>query len=182
MASSLEGNKIAAAIIVALLVGVVSVLLSDAIVGGAEDPSAVKAYRVEVAEASADGASAGAATDVLEPVSELLKTASVENGEKLFKKCAACHSAEKGGPNRVGPHLWGIMGAPKAHVSDFAYSDDLKAKGGSWGYEEMNAWLHKPKSVVPGTKMNFAGLKQVKDRADLIVYLRSLSDSPQPLP
>lgn len=182
MSSSLEGNKLLAAILVALIIGVVSVLLSDAIVSGAEDPSEVKAYRVEGAEASAEGAGAEAAKDVLEPVSALLKTASAENGAKLFKKCSACHSVEKGGPNRVGPHLWGMVGAPKAHVSDFAYSEDLKTKGGSWSYEELNAWLYKPKSVVPGTKMNFAGLKDVKDRADLIVYLRSLSDSPQPLP
>jgi cytochrome c len=180
--SSLEGNKVAAAILIALIVGIVSVLLSEAIVGHAHDPGEVKAFRMEVSDAPTGEAGAGAAPAVLEAVSSLMASANAENGAKLFKKCAACHTVDKGGPNRVGPNLWNTMGAPKAHVAGFAYSDGMKGKGGAWSYEDMNHWLYNPKEFVPGTKMNFAGLKNVKDRADLIMYLRSLSDAPKPLP
>jgi len=119
----------------------------------------------------------------LEPVAPLLASADLANGEKLSKACAACHSFDKGGPNKVGPNLWNIVGAKHAHAEGFAYSDAIAAMADKpWSYEELNAFLAAPKVYAPGTKMGYAGMKKVEDRADLIAWLRSLSDSPQPLP
>ena len=112
----------------------------------------------------------------------LLASASLDNGEKLFKKCATCHNYEKGSENKVGPHLWNIINRPKANVEGFAYSKALAEYGGEWGYEELAEFLYKPKKYIKGTKMNFAGLKKVKDRADLVYFLREHSDNPAPLP
>jgi cytochrome c len=117
-----------------------------------------------------------------EQVSALLAGADVKNGTKLAKKCAACHSFKKGGPNKVGPNLWNIVGAKQAAVAKYRYSAALKNMGKSWGYEELNQFLLKPKAYLKGTKMTFAGVRKAGDRADLIVYLRSLSDAPKPLP
>ena len=106
----------------------------------------------------------------------------MENGEKLFKKCAACHNYEKGGANKVGPQLWNLINRPKANVEGFAYSKALAEYGGEWGYEELAEFLYKPKKYIKGTKMNFVGLKKVKDRADIVYFLRAQSDNPAPLP
>jgi len=100
----------------------------------------------------------------------------------VFKKCKACHTADQGGPNRVGPNLWNVVGGPKAHAEDFSYSDAITGLGGEWTYADLDAYLTKPKDFAPGTKMTFAGLKKPKDRAAVISYLRTLSDSPKPLP
>ena len=100
-----------------------------------------------------------------------------------MKKCTACHTFDEGGANKVGPNLWNVVGRPIASAGSYKYSDGLQEKSGdSWSYENLDGYLHKPKDWAPGTKMSFAGLKKVKERADLIVYLRSLSDSPAPLP
>ena len=117
-----------------------------------------------------------------EPVSPLLANADVAEGEASFKKCATCHTAEKGGANKVGPNLWGVVGGPHGHMEGFSYSEALKGKPGNWDYESLNAWLESPKTYAPGTKMTFAGLKKVEDRANLIAWLRTQSDSPPPLP
>ncbi len=103
-------------------------------------------------------------------------------GEKTFKKCKACHSTEKGGKNRVGPNLWDIVGKAKASAAGFGYSGALKGLGGEWSYQDLDAFLAAPKAFAKGTKMSFKGLKKAKDRAAIIVYLRSLSDQPKPLP
>lgn len=100
----------------------------------------------------------------------------------MFKKCAACHTDTASGPSGLGPNLWGTMGKPVAHVAGFAYSDALKSHGGSWDWETMSAWLTSPKKFAPGTKMTFAGLSKPEDRANVIAYLNSKSDSPMPLP
>ena len=118
----------------------------------------------------------------IEPISALLASASLENGEKLFKKCATCHNYEKGGANKVGPQLWNLINRPKANVEGFAYSKALAEYGGEWGYEELAEFLYKPKKYIKGTKMNFAGLKKVNDRADLVYFLREQSENPVPLP
>ncbi|MFQ5938549.1 MAG: c-type cytochrome [Alphaproteobacteria bacterium] len=118
----------------------------------------------------------------LEPIAPLLTAASVESGKKLARKCAVCHTFKKGGPNKIGPNLWDIVGADKARWGNFSYSAALAGVGGSWGYEELNAFVAKPKAYIPGTKMIFNGFKEPEDRADLIAYLRTLSDSPRPLP
>ena len=104
------------------------------------------------------------------------------NGEKLFKKCATCHNYEKGGENKVGPQLWNLINRPKANVDGFAYSKALAEYGGEWSYEELAEFLYKPKKFAKGTKMNFAGLKKVQDRANIVLFLRKQAENPVPLP
>ncbi|MCP5367228.1 MAG: cytochrome c family protein [Hyphomicrobiales bacterium] len=112
----------------------------------------------------------------------MIGDADVDKGRKLFKKCAACHTPDQGGKNKVGPNLWDIVGRPKASHEGFKYSDGMQGKGGEWTFEDLNHFLAKPKDFVPGTKMAFAGLKKDGDRAEVLAYLRTLSDSPKPLP
>ncbi len=111
---------------------------------------------------------------------EELVLASVESGLKLSKKCTACHSLKSGGPNGVGPTLWNIVNAPKANIDDYSYSSALLSIGGSWTVQDLNMWLKSPKKYAPGNKMSFAGLRKIKDRADLIAFLNSISDKPIP--
>jgi cytochrome c len=103
-------------------------------------------------------------------------------GEKVFGKCKACHTVEQGGKNKVGPNLWNVVGSDKATHEGFAYSDALAELEGDWSYENLYKFLKAPKDYAPGNKMTFGGLKKSDDRADVIAYLRSLSESPQPLP
>lgn len=112
----------------------------------------------------------------------LLASASAEAGVRTFKKCKSCHSTEKGGKNKVGPNLWDVVGRPKASAPGFKYSGALSGLGGVWTYEDLDAFLTKPKSFAKGNKMTFAGLKKAADRAAVIAHLRSLSDQPKPLP
>ena len=113
----------------------------------------------------------------------LIKSADVAAGEKIAKRCAICHTFDKGAPNKVWPNLWNVVGGPHAHKEDFKYSDAMMALHDKpWTYEDLDAFLASPKDYAPGTKMAFAGLKKAEDRAAVIAYLRSLSDSPQPLP
>lgn len=118
-----------------------------------------------------------------EPITALLGNADVAAGEKLSHTCATCHNFEKGGPNKIGPNLWGIVGNVHAHLDSFNYSDAMKAKHGEkWDYDALNQFIYSPKTAVPGTKMPYAGMKNTQDRANLIAWLRTLSDNPQPLP
>jgi cytochrome c len=112
----------------------------------------------------------------------LLASASAEKGMATAKQCQACHTFEKGGPNRVGPNLYGIVDRPRASKPGFNYSAAIKAKGGKWSYDELNHFLTNPRSYIPGTNMTFAGLPRDGQRADVIAYLRTLADSPVPLP
>ena len=111
----------------------------------------------------------------------LLASASVADGEKVFKKCAACHSIAKGGGNKIGPALWGVMGREAGSVSDYKYSKAMAGHGKPWSFEEMNGFLIKPKAWIKGTKMTFVGLKSEKDRAAIILYMNKNTDSPLPL-
>jgi cytochrome c len=114
-------------------------------------------------------------------IGPLLAKASVDDGAKSARKCAICHSFDKGGPNKVGPALWGVVGGDIAQGS-FAYSPTLKGLDGNWDFEKLNKFLHDPKGFAPGTKMAFAGVKNDAERAALIAYLRSRADNPVPLP
>ena len=107
---------------------------------------------------------------------------STGRGENSAKKCAACHTFGKGEPNRVGPNLYGVVGRPKGTEGGFDYSAALKAKGGKWTVEDLNAFIANPKGFVPGTKMTFTGVPRGSERADVIAFLNSKSDSPAPLP
>jgi cytochrome c len=113
----------------------------------------------------------------------LLKSASADNGEVVFKRCAACHTGDKGGQPRVGPNLWGIVGRDRASSATFPrYSAAMKSKGGKWDFESLANYVHDPKGYIPGNQMSFAGVKDNQELADVLAYLRTLSDSPAPLP
>jgi cytochrome c len=117
------------------------------------------------------------------PIAALLQTADAAAGEAVFRKCTACHNADQGGSNALGPNLWGIMGAPIAHHAGYAYSPALSGHGGTWTFEAMNEWLKSPRSFANGTKMTFAGLSDGEDRANLIAFLNSRgSNLPLPPP
>jgi cytochrome c len=177
----MEMNKIFAAILLAGIIAMLSGFIAKKVVHP-EMPEQ-DSYIVEVAEST--GAAAVSKPTGPEPILALLATASVEKGEKLSKACAACHSFDKGGPNRVGPNLWDIVNAKLAHLDDFSYSsvfNEMSAEGKVWTYEELNAFLWKPKKYAPGTKMSYIGLRKPQDRADIIAWMRTLSDDPAPLP
>jgi cytochrome c len=116
------------------------------------------------------------------PIANLLASADVERGQKLFKACAACHTPTNGGANKVGPNLWNVVGRTMAGTDGYKYSSALRKMEGAWDYETLNRFLFMPKELVPGTKMTYAGIKAANKRADIIVYIRSLSPNPLPLP
>ena len=129
-----------------------------------------------------EGAVAGAEGDDGPPLANLLAAGDVAEGQKVFAKCTACHTVAQGGANGIGPNLWAVMGTPiGAHAAGFAYSSALADKGGTWGYEEMDAWLKSPRGFASGTKMSFAGLSNPEDRANVILYMRDNGGGP-PLP
>ncbi|WP_138379196.1 c-type cytochrome [Luteithermobacter gelatinilyticus] len=176
---SFELNKIALAVLVTLLVIIGFNNLGDIIFH--EEPLEKHAYPIEVEMAAVD--TGGEAVEEEGPsLAQLLAEASVEKGQKVFKKCQACHTVEEGGRNGTGPNLWNVVGRPKGAVAGFGYSDALLATGGNWTYEDLDRFLAKPRDFIPGTKMAFAGLKRDSDRADVILYLRSLSHDQLALP
>ncbi|WP_323797641.1 cytochrome c family protein [Nisaea sp.] len=181
MSSSLEFNKLAAGVLCGglLLMGV------GKLAGVLVHPETLEtnAYTVEVAEGAATAA-APTGPAPIEPILGLLASADPAKGLKIAKKCAACHSFDKGGPNKVGPNLFNVVIAAKGHVDGFAYSEALLTSGETdkWSYTSLNHFLLKPKDYAPGTKMNFAGIKKTEDRAHLVAYLRSMADTPAALP
>ncbi|MBI1276263.1 c-type cytochrome [bacterium] len=172
--NSFELNKIAAAI---LLSGLIAMIVGT-VTGALYDPhhdATKRGFKVEVAEEETGAAVAAepAKPEVLD-VKALMAAADAKRGEAVVKKCAACHDFTKGGPNRVGPNLYGIVGNKKAHAADFAYSKAMQEKGGTWTEEDLLHFLKKPKDFVPGTKMSFAGIAKPEERADLVAYLSTL--------
>jgi cytochrome c len=177
--NSFELNKILGAIL-----GTCLILLALNIGAGAifaPEKPAKPGYEIAVKEHGA-GDAAGAAKEAEEPMEAMMASASVEKGQATAKQCAACHTLEKGGPNRVGPNLYGIVGRARASEAGFNYSAAMKAKGGTWSFGELYAFLANPRGFIPGTNMTFAGLSRGQQRADVIDFLHTLSDSPMPLP
>ena len=181
--SGLEVNKIIASIIVAILVVVLISYAADIIMNINPDKKIEVAYKIDLPEPnSIEATTTAQIKTAIDPISALLMNASIEKGEKIYKKCGSCHNYEKGSRNKVGPNLWNIINRSKAGMDGFAYSDALAQFGGIWSYEELAAFVYKPKEYIAGTKMNFAGLKKVEDRANLVLFLRDQSDNPAPLP
>ena len=176
---SFELNKIMGAILGTCLVLLVTNFTANAIF--APKPLAKPGFEIAVKEESGAGKEAPAAP-ASEPIEKLLQTASVEKGEAAAKKCGACHTFEKGGPNRVGPNLYNVVNRSRASEPGFNYSAAMKAKGGTWTYDELNKFITNPKGYIPGTAMGFAGIQKDSERADVIDYLHTLSDNPAPLP
>lgn len=140
------------------------------------------AYVVQGVEAEGDAAG-GAAAEAEKPIEFYLASADPAKGEAQFKKCASCHTIDKGGAQGIGPNLYGIVGAKHAHIPGFGYSDAMKQTGDKvWDWQGLAAWLANPKKYIPGNKMSFAGISKPEDRANLIAYLNTKSDSPQPMP
>lgn len=175
--NGLELNKIAASI---LLAGIIA-MISGYVTRGLYHPSEAekRGYSVEVAEeAAAGGAPAEEKVDIM----ALIAANDTATGEKEVKKCAACHTFDKGGPNKVGPNLYGVVGRGIASHAGFTYSAAMSATKGTWDYAQLDHFINKPAKHIPGTKMAFAGIGDATKRAAVIAYLRSLSDSPVALP
>lgn len=178
--NGLELNKIAAAVLVAGIIGMVAGILADTLYAP-EKPKA-RGYSVDVPEEGTATAAVSAEPKIVE-LGLLLASANIDKGKETIKKCTSCHSFEKGGANKVGPNLYGIVGAKHAHMDNFSYSDAMKAlHAEAWNAEELFHFLHNPKGYLKGTKMAFAGIKSPEDLANLIAYLNSNSDAPKALP
>ena len=178
---SFEINKILGAVLGSCIVLLVTNFAANALFAP-QQPKKPGFVIVAKKESGAGKEGGAAAPPPAQPIEKLLQTASVQKGASDAKKCGACHDFQKGGPNRVGPNLYGIVGAPRGEGRGFDFSAAMKAKGGTWTVDELNKFLTNPQSYIPGTKMTFAGLPKDSERADVIAYLNSLSDNPKPLP
>ena len=139
-------------------------------------------YEIAAVEQPAGGGGGAAVPAPDEPIEKRLASATPERGETSAKKCQACHTFNKGEPNRVGPNLYGVVGRDRASVPGFNYSAAMKAKGGKWTAEELDHFLANPRGYIPGTNMTFAGLPRGSERADIITFLNTKSDHPAQLP
>lgn len=167
-------------VIAMMVLGAGIVALGSSIVAGEifhNEPPEKMGYIVEGVEAEGGGDAPAAVV----PIATMMASAEVAKGAEVFKKCASCHNVTPGGANGIGPALHGVLGKPLAQVAGFAYSDALKSKGGVWDFDAMDAWLLKPAAFAKGTKMNFAGLSKIEDRANVIAYLNA-QGSNLPLP
>jgi cytochrome c len=177
---SFELNKIIGAVLATCIVLLVLNFTSSALF--ASHPPAKPGFAIAAKEESHGGKEAPAAAAPAEPIEKLLQTASAEKGQAAAKVCQTCHTFAKGDKNGVGPNLYGIVGDHKGEGRGFNFSAAMKAKGGTWTYDDLNAFITNPKAFVPGTAMGFAGIQKDSQRADVIAYLRTLADNPVPLP
>src|SRR5262249_42179090 len=173
-----ELNKILMAVLFTCL-GVLSLNIASGAIFTPPKP-AKPGYEIAVQEHKEGGGAAQ--PEKAEPIEVRLADSSAERGQAAAKVCLACHTFEKGGPNKQGPNLWGVVGRPKGTEAGFNYSAAMKAKGGNWSFEDLDHFIANPKGFVPGTAMTFAGLPRDKQRADVINYLHTLADKPVDLP
>ena len=175
----MELNKVFAAILVAGIIGLGTAFVAELIV--APDQLETTAIFVDV---EAEPVDAGG-DEALPSVLPLLATADLTLGESLASACVACHTFDQGGANGIGPNNWGVVGAAMGHIEGFGYSSALQERhdaGELWTYEALNHFLYRPREFLPGTSMSYAGLRNVEDRAALIAWLRTLAETPAPLP
>ena len=177
---SFEINKIVAAVLMVALLVIGIGKLSN-VIFHVEKPK-TPGYAVEVEQTTTVSSSAKTAVEEKIDIAALMAMGDVASGEKIFKKCAACHSIVKGGKNNIGPALYNVVGRKTGAVTDYKYSKALASYEKEWTFEELNGYLIKPAKWIKGTKMAFAGLRKEKDRASVILYLNQNSDNPLPLP
>ena len=177
---SFEINKIVAAVLMVALLVIGIGKLSN-VIFHVEKPK-ISGYAVEVEQATTVSSSTKKAVEEKVDIAALMAMGDIALGEKVFKKCAACHSIVKGGKNNIGPALYNVVGRKTGAVTDYKYSKALASFDKEWTFEELNGYLIKPAKWIKGTKMAFAGLRKEKDRASVIKYLNQNSDSPVPLP
>jgi cytochrome c len=172
-------NTVAGCVLASALFAMVLGKVSNALV----HPHKLEKPAIAVSDEAPQTAVAAAPAQELPPIGPKLAGANVDAGKAIFQKqCFTCHTVDKGGPNKVGPNLWGVVGRKKGSHEGFSYSSGMQAKGGDWTYEDIDHMIFKPTAFIKGTKMAFAGLPKEQERADVIAFLRTMSDSPQPLP
>ena len=177
--NSFEINKIIAAIILTIVIVFGVNKLADVIYYVKAPEGNTYKIATETKEISKDD---NAKAEGVGNIKALLALGSIDHGKMVFKKCAACHSASKGGGNKIGPALWGVIGRKAGSISDYKYSKAMSGFGKNWDFEAINNFLIKPNDYVKGNKMAFAGISKEKDRASVILYLNEQGDSPLPLP
>ncbi len=178
---SFEINKIIGAVLLTALIVIGLNKFTDILFH--IDKPKESAYKIEVLDED-EGVNVAKKVKIVEKVdiAQLLALGDITHGEKVFKKCSACHMIAADGKNMIGPNLWGVIGRKTAEISDYKYSKALIAYNKDWNFEEMNGFLIKPQAHIKGTKMAFAGLRKEKDRASVILYINSKSNSPLPTP
>ena len=179
---SFEINKIIAAVLFTALIVIGIGKVADFVFHvDKPEQSAYKVEGLDLADASSLDKKKEKVVEVVD-IAQLLSLGDLAHGEKVFKKCSACHMIAAGGKNMIGPNLWNVIGRTAGSVSDYKYSKAMVAYAKEWSFEEMNSYLIKPQAYIKGTKMAFAGLRKEKDRASVILYMNSKGDNPKPLP